>query len=348
MLKKIGLGLLATLIVAGVLGVGVIAAQGGVPWARDGARSPFRGRPSGMRDQMGGRGPQLEVLAGALGMTTDEVKEALQDGQTVAEIAEEQGVELEDVVDAVLDVVQEKFDERLVTLEEKLTQYFTEGFPQPQLDTRDWMMAKRGAQLETLSTALGLPVADVGAALKDGQTVAEIAEEQGVELEDVVDAVLADAEENLAEAVENGQLTQEEADEKLANLAENITEHFTEGFPQPRLDTRDWMMAKRGAQLETLSTALGLPVADVGAALRDGQTVAEIAEEQGVELEDVVDAVLADAEEKMAQAVENGQLTQEEADEKLANLAENITEHFTEGFPQLRQGQRRPTPGRRP
>ena len=249
MLKKIGLGLLVTLIVAGVLGVGMIAAQGSVPWAKDGARSPWGGRPSRMRpeqnlgmagemrDGFGGRGPQLEILADALDMTTDEVKAALQDGQTVAEIAEEQGVELEDVVDAVLDVVQEKFDERLVTLEEKLTQYFTEGFPQPRQDLRD-KLRTRVIQLEILADALNMTIGEVKAGLQDGQTVAEIAEEQGLELEDVVDAVLVDAEEKLAEAVENGHLTQEEADEQLANLAENIVKHFTEGFPQPQQDMR--------------------------------------------------------------------------------------------------------------
>ena len=244
MLKKIGLGLLATLIVAGVLGVGVIAAQGGVPWSREGARPPQEGRPGDMHDGMGGRGPQLEVLADALGLTVDEVKAALQDGQTVAEIAAEQGLELEDVVDAVLDVVREKFEERLVTLEENLTKYFTEGFPYPRQDMRD-KPRTRAIQLEILADALNMTTDEVKAALQDGQTVAEIADEQGLELEDVVDAVLADAEEKLAEAVENGHLTQEEADEQLANLAENIVKHFTEGFPPPPQDTRRPMPGQR-------------------------------------------------------------------------------------------------------
>ncbi|MEA3309594.1 MAG: hypothetical protein U9Q70_08810 [Chloroflexota bacterium] len=256
MLKKIGLGLLATLIVAGVLGVGVIAAQGGVPWSKNGAHPPFASRPAGMRpeqgpgmagdmrDEMDRRGPQLDLLADALGMTADEVKAALQDGQTVAEIAEEQGVELAGVVDAVLAVVQEKFDERLVTLEENLIKYFTEGFPQPRQDMRD--KRRTGAiQLEILADALNMTTDEVKAALQDGQTVAEIADEEGLELEDVVDAVLADAEEKLAEVVENGHLTQEEADEKLADLAENITEYFTEGFPQPRQDPRRAMPGRR-------------------------------------------------------------------------------------------------------
>ena len=240
MLKKIGLGLLTTLIVAGVLGVGVIAAQGDVPWSRDGFQPSFSGRPEGLRPgavMRGGmadkRGPQLEILAEALGLSADEVKAALQEGQTVAELAEEQGVELESVVDAVLAAAEEKFDEHLVVLEEKLLEHFTSGFPRPPQSGRGGRADKRGPQLGILAEALGLSADEVKAALQAGQTVAELAAEQGVELESVVDVVLAEAEEKLMQAVDAGHLTAEEVDEKLVQLEEHIREHFTEGFPIP-------------------------------------------------------------------------------------------------------------------
>lgn len=75
-----------------------------------------------------------------------------------------------------------------------------------------------------------------------------------------------------------------------------------------------------------VAEALGLESDAFYAALRDGQTLAEIAEAQGVELETVYDAALAHAEEHTAQLVEAGTITQEQADEHLAWMRENIAE----------------------
>lgn len=76
----------------------------------------------------------------------------------------------------------------------------------------------------TVAEALGLEPEDFYTALRDGQTLAEIAEAQGVELEAIYDAALAHAEEHLAQLVEAGTITQEQADEHLAWMRENIAE----------------------------------------------------------------------------------------------------------------------------
>lgn len=59
-------------------------------------------------------------------------------------------------------------------------------------------------------------------ALRDGQTLAEIAEAQGAELDTVYDAIFAEAEVHMAELVEAGTITQEQADEHLTWMRENI------------------------------------------------------------------------------------------------------------------------------
>jgi uncharacterized membrane protein len=69
---------------------------------------------------------------------------------------------------------------------------------------------------------------------------------------------------------------------------------------------------------DTAAEALGLTPEEFFAELHDGKTLAEIAEEQGVELEDVYDAMNADRvgamREVIAQAVEDGSITQDQAD----------------------------------
>ncbi len=76
----------------------------------------------------------------------------------------------------------------------------------------------------------------------------------------------------------------------------------------------------------TVAEALGLEPDAFFAALRDGQTLAEIAEAQGVELETVYDAALAHAEEHVAQLIEAGSITQEQADQHLTWMRENLAE----------------------
>lgn len=76
----------------------------------------------------------------------------------------------------------------------------------------------------------------------------------------------------------------------------------------------------------SVAEALGLEPEAFYTALRDGQTLSEIAEAQGVELEAVYNAALTHAEEHMAQLVEAGTITQEQADEHLTWMRENIDE----------------------
>ena len=77
--------------------------------------------------------------------------------------------------------------------------------------------------MDAAAEALGLSVADLRSALQDGQSLAEVAAAQGVDVQTVIDALVADATAHLDEKVAAGDLTQEEADERLSTLTEGIT-----------------------------------------------------------------------------------------------------------------------------
>jgi hypothetical protein len=77
-----------------------------------------------------------------------------------------------------------------------------------------------------------------------------------------------------------------------------------------------------------VAEALGMEPADLVAALRDGQTVADLAAENDVELDTIVDAVIADRADELAQAVTDGQITQEEADAMVVLMRGRLTRSF--------------------
>jgi len=93
------------------------------------------------------------------------------------------------------------------------------------------MMGYRGTMPSLLAEALGMTVEDLSAALNAGQTVAQIAEAQGVELaDDMVDVLVAPRVEWLDQAVEVDTLTREQADQMLATMKEHMLENLTTGM----------------------------------------------------------------------------------------------------------------------
>ncbi|MCP4435188.1 MAG: hypothetical protein GY812_06765 [Actinomycetia bacterium] len=93
---------------------------------------------------------------------------------------------------------------------------------------------------------------------------------------------------------------------------------------------------------EAAAEALGITTQELRQALRDGATIAEVAALQGVDVQTVVDAMVAEAQERLAAAVADGKLTQEEADEKAAELTERITDVVNNGRPEGERGPRGP------
>lgn len=133
----------------------------------------------------------------------------------------------------------------------------------------------------------------------------------------------------LSGLVNAGSITQEQADEVAATLAES------------GLGGRGRDGHGAGVKLATAARALGMTAGELRTALEaEDVTLADVAEDEGVEVEALVDALVTAAEERLAAAVDEGRLTQEEADERLADLATRITERVNEPVPEWPRGGR--------
>ena len=129
--------------------------------------------------------------------------------------------------------------------------------------------------------------------------------------------------EALAGLVDDGSITQEQADEVAATLAESGI-----GGPSGRGGHGP------GRDFSVAAETLGMSEDELRAALQaDGTTLARIAEDQGVEADALVDALVTAGEERIADAVADGRITQEEADERLADLEALITERVESPLP---------------
>jgi polyhydroxyalkanoate synthesis regulator phasin len=139
--------------------------------------------------------------------------------------------------------------------------------------------------------------------------------------------------EALAGLVTDGTLTQAQADTVASTLAEAAPLHGQGrhgGGPGGMLGHGGPGHGGRGGGLDlsVAAEALGVTEEELRAAGEDGKTLADVAAEQGVEQGVLVDALVAAAQERLATAVEEGRITQEQADDRAEDLEARIPDRL--------------------
>ncbi len=210
-------------------------------------------------------------------------------------------------------------------------------------EIREGRRGQRGEAKRAVLNELGVSDEALEAGKEADQTLSEIAAAAGVSEADLVAALTDASTERIAEAVESGRITQEEADAKLAELDAKIAERISTS-PSERQAEREARRAERQEARFAPLEGLGLTMEQVQEGREAGQTLAETAEANGVDQNALVDALVEAAMERADAAVEDGRATQEEADERLVGIEERVTERVN-SEPGERDGGRR-GPGR--
>ena len=123
-------------------------------------------------------------------------------------------------------------------------------------------------------------------------------------------------EERIAAAIESGKLTQEEADERRANFEERRAQAE---------ERRSERQANRQERLDSLASSLGTNADDLKASLKAGQSIADIAAANGVDVQGIIDEMVAQATTRIDEAVANERIDADKAAELKANVEERIT-----------------------
>jgi hypothetical protein len=77
---------------------------------------------------------------------------------------------------------------------------------------------------------LGMSEADVTAALQNGQTLADLAAQQNVDSQTLIDAMVAAEKAEIQAKVDDGTITQDQADQMIANLTQHETDEVNGTF----------------------------------------------------------------------------------------------------------------------
>lgn len=179
-----------------------------------------------------------------------------------------------------------------------------------------------------------------------------IAEILKIDVETYDTAVEQAREQVVDEALAEGWLTEEQAERMQERLEPGFGPRgMDKGFMGPH----GGLMGHDGDSIMgTIAEEAGLSVQDLFAELQEGKTLAEVASEHGVDAEAIVADHLAQLEENLQQAVEDGKITEnqagamlEHAKEMVPDLLNNTWEgKFPGGFPGgERPGRMRGFPG---
>lgn len=290
------------------------------------------------------RGPHADMLgaaAKALGMSTDDLKTALEGGKTIAQVAQDKGVDVNTVIAAVTDAVNASIDQAVTdgkltadqaTQEkqeatERVTEFVNNTRPPKGQRGPGGPEGRRGPRTDVLAAAAGalnMSADDLKSATQGGKTIAQVAQEKGVDVNTVIAAVADAIAKDIDAAVANGTMTTDKAAEEKAEATEHATKMVNEG---PRGERgpggRGGPGARFGDPIATAATALNMSEADLKTALDGGKTIAQVAQDKGVDPNTVIAALNDAANKAIDQAVADGRLTADQAAQAKTKAAEH-------------------------
>lgn len=188
--------------------------------------------------------------------------------------------------------------------------------------------ARIAARAEVLEDALGLEASEIRDRLADGNSLADVAEAQGVSTDDLSAALVDAATERIDEAEADGKIDAERAAELRDGLDERVAE-LIERVPPEDFGERRSPRTTRGlgalrAGSDAASEVLGLTGEEIREGLNDGKSLADLAEEQGVSTDELAAAMVAEAVERLDEAVADGKIDDERAAEAAERLEEMV------------------------
>ena len=224
--------LAATVVVAAVAAGGVAGAVLGIP-GLSGASTTSTTTPKpelaphegGMHGRFGGAGKDvLDAAAKALNLSTADLMQKLSDGTTtIADVAKQQNVDVQTVIDA-MDAVAKTDISNLVNNPLPVPPAFKGGpggpggFAAPGLGFRSF-----GGDPAAAAKALGISPQELMTDLRDGKSIADIAKTKNVSVNSLIDTLVNDAKSKIDAAVKAGHLTQDQATKLETNLKDRIS-----------------------------------------------------------------------------------------------------------------------------
>ncbi len=291
---------------------------------------------------MGRRGPGalveiVQKVSDETQLTAREITQDLLSGQTVAEILNANSKDPEAFVTAMLadaktklseqvtagNLTQAQADERLTQSEADLRAFVFEGTLPEGRDGQK--MGNRIVQLgQIIVEQAGLDAKTVMESLKSGKTLETLITEAGKDVATVKQASIDAATKAINEAVTAGTVTQERADQMIANLSTVIDRLLSGNMPTGQ---------RGGLRLgAAVATATGMTPQEVKAQVDAGKTLADVLTSKNIAIDSFVETQLQPVKDRLTARVTSGEITQALVDARLALARVEMTDRLNGTF----------------
>ncbi|MBI1282327.1 MAG: hypothetical protein GC179_29645 [Anaerolineaceae bacterium] len=191
------------------------------------------------------------------------------------------------------------------------------------LDRTALRRASERILLQATADATKLSREDILKQLTTGKTLADVITANGATVETVVNAAVATATDQITTAVKAGRLGQVQADALIANLQKAYTAAVNGEF---RLLAEKAIITV--AVLRLAAEQTGMTVKDIVGEIRSGKSLADVLKEHGVDVTAFMTSAVDAAKKRLDQAVTNGRITQDNADKRLQQFQQRLTERI--------------------
>jgi DNA-binding CsgD family transcriptional regulator/Trp operon repressor len=196
-----------------------------------------------------------------------------------------------------------------------------------------------GKNIAAIASVLKLTEAELKTQVQSGKTLAQIATAQSVSVQSVINVLVADMQAHIAEELASGEITQAQADTKLAGVTAKATEMVNTVRPARGEGNRGGPKGS-GKSVAAVASVLKLTEAELKTQVQSGKTLAQIATAQSVSVQSVINVLVADMRAHIAEELASGEITQAQADTKLAGVTAKATERVNNLRPTRGEGTR--------
>lgn len=285
------------------------------------------------------------AAAEAIGITEDALWEALDSGKTVAEVAQDNGVDVQKVIDAMVAAENSFIDQLLADGEidaaeadewrSEIVEYITESVNEVMDD--EYFEEDFVDPFVIAADTIGVDEDALWEAMENGKTVADIATENSVDPQAVIDALVAEEAQWIDEMVAEEEISAEEAEEWRAEIAEYAAEFVNNGMEFFEDEYFDEEFDEDFDEdfydpITTVAELIGIDEDALWEALEAGKSVADVATENNVDPQTIIDALVAEELEWIDELLAEGEIDEAEAEEWRTEAAEYMAEFVNEAW----------------
>jgi uncharacterized protein (DUF433 family) len=279
----------------------------------------------------------IQIVADQTGLKAGDITRQLSQGMTLADIIQANNGNVQMVIDQSVtkitaqinqavasgNMTQDRANQLLANLKDEVTKGINGDLFPNQLDGVAVRRASERILLQATADATKLSPADILQQLGAGKTLADIITANNATVESVVNAAVTKATADINAAVKDGRLGQVQADTLIANLPKAYT---------AAVNGEDRARATKAlvtlAVLRLAAEQTGLTVPDIVKEIRSGKSLADVLTEHKVDTATFIMTAVDAAKKRLDQAVTKGRITQADADKRLEQFQQRLTEQI--------------------